>query len=271
MKLLGLLFCSFGLFAQVNVPVSLNGSGIATIPAGTFEPVFTVLPPLVMAGSQLSCSNCGGGNGTGGGGGNPWNPPASAPPPLANWTPFSASSGGATFTDVTNGVQMTASGSSGMDGLSLPAPSGPFTLTAHINALCYQQVGNGARYGIFVGDTGTKKVELQWGDLGGGQPGRFSVNYWANPSDSTASAQYTSPVFAAGFQDVWFRIQYDGTTLAFRVSPTGSDSSTWVQLATFAANSNLATPPAKLGFDSYPQSSTGYCNAVLNYWSVGQP
>jgi hypothetical protein len=225
----------------------------------------TAHPPLSLdSAGNLNCAGCtGGGSGGTGSGLMPWNPAPAAPPTLPNWTPINGGSNGQ-FADVTNGVLINAPSGNNIKGLWLTPPSGAWTLTAHQNAICTSPAGQAPEYGVLVGDTGSKIVTF--GFRGAGGP---DVNYWNDPT--TASGFGSQPFSGSALvqtPDIWFRIKYDQTNFYFQFSGTGADSASWVTMFQAAANTFLASNPAKIGFYTYSQVTNQPCVSTLNFWNV---
>ena len=253
------------LTAQTNLTV--NGTETVTIPPGTFESPLTFAPPLSRIGNNVTCVGCTGGSNSGGGSGlMPWNPAPSAPPALSNWTQINGGGNGQ-FADVTNGVLINSVSGNNNKMLWLAAPSVPFTLTAHQNNICQAPSNYVPEYGLFLGDTGSKVVNFGFR----GQTGP-DVTYWNDPTTPSgfSSIPFNGPPLTQP-TDIWQRIKYDGTAFYFQVSGTGADSASWVTVFQAAANTFLATAPAKIGFYTYSQVTNLPCVSTLNYWSVTQP
>lgn len=252
--------------AQTTLPT--NGQETVTIPAGTFENPLTFQPPLARTGNTITCSNCSGGTGgsSGSSGLMPWNPAPSTPPTLSNWTEINGGGNGL-FADVTNGVLINSVSGNNNKVLWLPAPSQPFTITAHQNAICQAPSNYVPEYGLFLGDTGTKSIMFGFRGFTGPD-----VNYWNDPSTSSGfSSQPYSGTPLAQPTDFWQRIKYDGTNFYFQLSGTGADTASWVTVFQAAANTFLTTAPAKMGFYTYSQVTNQPCVSTLNYWYVSEP
>lgn len=266
MRLLSVFLIAAAL-SVAQTTISTQGTETVTIPAGTFENPLVFQSPLSRSGNNVSCPTCG----TGGGGGSssgllPWNPGPSAPPTLSNWTQINGGGNGQ-FADVTNGVLINSVSGNNEKMLWLPAPSIPFTITAHQNNVCQAPSNFVPEYGIFLGDTGSKVATFGFR----GQTGP-DVNYWNDPTTPSGfgSQPFNGPPLTQP-TDIWQRIKYDGTTFFFQLSGTGADSASWVTVFQAAANTFLTTAPAKMGFYAYSQVTNLPCITTLNYWSVTQP
>lgn len=195
----------------------------------------------------------------------PWNPAASTPPTLSSWTPVDGYGTGVSA-DVTGGVlaQSAAACPSSygcFHGLSVPAPSGAWTLTAHQNSNC---ATSGPEAGLFLTDTGTRAL---WYGLKGNLVSH--VTSWYSPFLWNVDTEF--PTAFGQVSDVWQQIQYDGTNFTLKLSATGSDFAYQPAQGILSASAWLQSAPAKVGFYVYTSQNGAACQSTLNYWKLTQP
>ena len=256
---------SGGTIATTTSALKGDGSGNAVAVTGTATNCVQV---------NGSSTSCGGG---GGGGLLPWNPTASTPPTLSNWTQINPTSA-ASFADATNGVVMTLpNGDSGTHLTALtvaaPGPAGTaFTLTVKVIGLA-----QGSNY-ILVFPTvvsdGTKYETsgANWNCSGGCSFNVFNTTTkWASPTSYTTNYGTPFLMWSDAFT-LWYQVQYTGTggNLIYSYSHSGA-AGTFITYETHSATSYLTVAPATIGFGMAPNASTKPLLLELVYWSVTTP
>lgn len=249
---------TFSIVAPVTIPLSFHW----TPPSSQSPGAYVYIDPS----GQMSYSTPSGGGGGGSSSGvPPWESTPVTPPALANWSQINPTSNGI-FADVQGGVLINSPSGDNTKQLYMAAPSGAFTLTAHISASC-PAGGNWPATAIFVADPGDARV-VDWELTNhAGIRGVRSV-YWASSASGGNSVPFGDVALGAG--DFWQRLQYTGAQFLLQLSPTGT-AGTWWTAATFNSSAWLTGAPARVGFLAYAQLTGMNCIAVLGSWQVTQP
>lgn len=210
---------------------------------------------------------CGGG----GGSGIPFWPTIVAPPTIAGGTWTQIDNGGtATFADITGGISITApSANADLKAVvRAPGAGAAFTLTAKVMSSC--SLNNFRQWGVVVSD-GTKYEVFGGSSNSTNTTWIAQVGAWTNNTTAT-TPRYSGTAAADTYPnltEVFFRVVYDGTNLAYQFSPIGT-SGTFYQLYTEVANTFLAAP-SKIGYYVDNQTATHTCQADLVHWNVTNP
>lgn len=245
--------------------VGPTGPTGATGPAGATGPTgATGTAGATGATGATGSTGATGATGATGGAGGAWNPTASAPPLLVNWTQIGS---GATFANVNGGVAITSPATlNQINGLVITAPVAAYTVTARMLASCNH--ANFENFGLVIGD-GTKYEPFAIVSNGGAS--QYVVAGWNTTTSQTTDR--LSPIGLVGLsQEFWFQFQYDLTNYFYRISPTGSPS-TFRQVYTEAKTAFLSAP-TQIGFVVNSGGTGGgntACVGVGIYWSVATP
>ena len=206
-----------------------------------------------------------------GGGLLPWNPTASPPPTLSNWTQINPTSA-ASFADATNGVTILQSNNaSKLSALMIAAPGVAFTLTTKCLA-----VSRGQQYQLLhplVVSDGTKyEVASLLYYSNSNTINQLEVGKYATFSSSISDySGFPIPLWSNGM-DLWWQLQYTGGggNLVYSYSPTGS-SGTFVVIETHSATAYLASAPSTIGFGLDNNQNSTAALIELVYWAVTTP
>jgi hypothetical protein len=195
--------------------------------------------------------------GTGGG----WAPLVSplSKPVLSDYT--WVNQGTAAATDLSNALLLEQSAVSGNNYRMLvrAAPATPWTLTIAFQPHTARQSGNA--HGLVLRESSTGKFIAMHMIIAA-----LSVTYYDNPT-TTNTTPISGSVGVNYLQGPlwWFRVNDDGTNLAFRVSGNGV---VWAQIGSFGRALHLASGPDQIGLGVQSANATWGVSSATYHWAV---